>query len=308
MTISIATPGAGSAPAAVLHRQSIDLARFLASLGVVIAHHMLSPVDLIGHTSLSLFLILTAYLSGDSAERHGGRYPWVKRARRIVIPWLIWCAIYRLEEFVITDGPERYAVLTDPWSLLIGPVIHLWFLPFIMLAMALVQPVTRLVRDERGLMLGLGLFLLFWPPLNWIVEFVPAPMPLPQWGFALPFYIYGLLLAPAHRMGRVSWLIVAMAAISLVNWLLTGMVWAFGGILAALLFELFWRLPLRHPLLPALGRASFGIYLMHPAMSLIGYKLLGSDAHWLPLALIAFFLSWGGTLIWLRLPVLRNLV
>lgn len=308
MTISISAPQAGSVPAAGLHRQSIDLARFLAAFGVVIAHHMLSPVDLIGHTSLSLFLILTAYLSGASAERHGGSFPWVKRARRIVIPWLVWCLLYRIEEFVITDGPEKYAILTDPWSLLVGPVVHLWFLPFIMLAMALVQPVSRLVRDERGLLLGLIALLVLWPPLNWVVEFVPAQPPLPQWGFALPFYVYGLLLAPAHRMGRVSWLIGTMAVISVVNWALTGMVWAFGGILAALLFELFWRLPLRHPLLPALGRASFGIYLMHPAMSLFGYKFLGGGAHWLPIALIAFFLSWGATLVWLRLPVLRNLV
>lgn len=302
MTSAISTPTAG------LHRQSIDLARFLAAFGVVIAHHMLSPVDLIGHTSLSLFLILTAYLAASSAERHGGSYPWVKRARRILLPWLIWCALYRLEEFVITDGPERYALLSDPWSLLIGPVIHLWFLPFIMLAMALVQPVAQLVRDERSLMLGLAALMVLWPPLNWVVEFVPTPMPLPQWGFALPYYVFGLLLAPAHRLGRVSWLIGAMAAVSVVNYATTGMIWAFGGIIAALLFELFWRLPLRHPLLPALGRVSFGIYLMHPALSLIGYKLLGSDADWLPLAMIAFFLSWGATLIWLRLPLLRNLV
>lgn len=308
MSISVSVPQAGSVPAAGFHRQSIDLARFLAAFGVVIAHHRLSPADLVGNTSLGLFLILTAYLSGASAERHGGRYPWDRRARRILIPWLVWCVLYRIEEFVITDGPGKYAVLSDPWSLLVGPLIHLWFLPFIMLAMALVQPVTRLVRDERGLVLGLLALLLLWPPLSWVVEFVPAPMPLPQWGFALPFYVYGLLLAPAHRMGRVSWLIGTVAVISVVNWALTGMGWAFCGLLAALLFEMFWRLPLRHPLLPALGRVAFGIYLMHPALSLFGYKFLGDDAHWLPLALIAFFLAWGATLIWLRLPVLRNLV
>ena len=49
-------------------RDSIELARFVAAFGVVIAHAVLSPKDWFGHTALSLFLILTAFLMAQSTE------------------------------------------------------------------------------------------------------------------------------------------------------------------------------------------------------------------------------------------------
>ena len=57
------------------HRPSIDLARFVAAFGVVVAHAYVSPNDWVGHLSLGLFLILTAFLAVQSAQRAGGRVP-----------------------------------------------------------------------------------------------------------------------------------------------------------------------------------------------------------------------------------------
>lgn len=302
--MSIAAP---SKPA-VQHRQSMDLARFVAAFGVVAAHALASPRDWVGHLSLGLFLILTAFLAIQSAERAGGRYPWIARARRLVLPWLFWSAVFRLLDILLSHDPARFIPLTNPWSLLIGSTIHLWFLPFVMLAMALVQPVARLVRSPASLMAGSGLILAVGLPLFWLHEYLPMPDPLPQWAFGLPLYVYGLLLAPAHRLNRPLLPLAAMALLTAAGWAMAGKPWALTALIAALAFELFWRLPLRHPLLPALGRVAFGIYLMHPFFMLVAYKIFGPDAGFWTKTFTAFLLSWAATVIALRLPVIRRLV
>ena len=78
--------------------------------------------------------------------------------------------------------------------------------------------------------------------------------------------------------------------------------------LILLLFEGARRLPLQAPLPLEIGRAAFGIYLLHPFFALFVYKALGADVHWLPLTLLCFGLSWAATALLLRLPGLRGLV
>ncbi len=292
----------------VQHRQSIDLARFVAAFGVVVAHALASTRDWVGHLSLGLFLILTAFLAVQSMQRAGGRYPWIARARRLVVPWLFWCVVYRVVDLGVSDAPDRFVPLTNPWSLLIGPYIHLWFLPFVMLAMVLVQPIGRLITGPRALALACVALVAVSLPLFWAHYALPLPEPLPQWAFALPLYVYGLLVAYAHQMGRAAWPLLAMGVISIWGYALSGQPWALQALIAALGFEAFWRLPLRHRLLPALGKVAFGIYLMHPFFMLVLWKFMGPQVDWLTASILVFAMSWGATLILQRLPVLRGMV
>lgn len=297
------------------HRQSIDLARFVAALGVVMAHALASvpsesgQMAPVGHVSLGLFLILTAFLAVQSAERAGGRYDWIARVPRLAVPWLFWSAFFRLLDELVFPPPGGFHLLSDPWTLLIGSTIHLWFLPFVMLAMVLVQPVARLVSSARRLGLALGLFVLVSVPLFAAHGALPLPEPLAQWSYALPLYGYGLLLAPAHRLGRAGWPLLAMAALTLLAVPLSGAAaWAFAPLGAALVFEGFWRLPLRHRWLPGLGRVAFGIYLMHPFFVLFAFKAFGPDAHWLIQTVFGFGLSWLAAAVMLRLPLVNRVV
>ncbi|EEW26715.1 acyltransferase 3 [Rhodobacter ferrooxidans] len=293
---------------AVQHRASIDLARFGAAFGVVWAHAFVSPQDWVGHLALALFLILTAFLAIGSMQRAGGRFSWVKRAQRIALPWLFWSLMYRLLDMAISDDPARFVPLRDPWSLLIGSTIHLWFLPFVMLASALVPLIGNRVAGPRDLWLASGVLVAVSLPILWLHGAVAMPGPLPQWAFALPAFAYGILAAFGHRFGLVWLPLAAMALISGLTYAWAGQLWALQLGFAALLFEAAWRLDLRARWLPALGQAAFGIYLLHPFFMLVCYKIFGPQVSPALAALVCFALSWAATVLLLRLPGLRRMV
>ena len=162
------------------HRQSIDLARFIAAFGVVVSHAYATTQDWVGHLSVGLFLILTAFLAVQSMQRAGGRYPFLARARKLLVPWLLWSVFFRLVDLMVSDSPTRFVPLTDPWTLLIGSSIHLWFLPFVMGAMALVQPVGRWVSSPARLMAASAGVVALAVPFFWAHQWMGLPQPLPQ--------------------------------------------------------------------------------------------------------------------------------
>lgn len=290
------------------HRQSIDLARFMAAFGVVVAHANASSKDWVGHLSLGLFLILTSFLAVQSMQRANGSYPWFARARRLVLPWLFWSAFFRVLDLAFSDDPGRFTLLREPSSLLIGSAIQLWFLPFVMLAMCLIEPAGRWITTARALAAAsVGLvpvsLLLFWA-----LGYLAMPEPLPQWAFALPLYAYGILVAFGHQQNRMHWPFVGIAIVSGVSFWVSREPWALQVVVAATVFEIFWRLSLRHRILPRLGKAAFGIYLIHPFFMLVVYKVLGANVPALAAACLAFAMSWAATMILQRLPGLRRVV
>lgn len=271
----------------------IDLARFLAAFGVVVAHVAASPRDWVGHLALAMFAILTAFLAVKSAERAGGSYAFVPRARRLILPWAVWSLFYWAVEFAIADGPDRFRPLSDPWSLLYGGYIHLWFLPFIGLAMVLVGPVVSHVSSPARLALASGLMLAGSAPLFWAHEALHLPEPLPQWAFTLPCYVLGLLLAKAQGMNRPAIALFAGLGLSLIAvWMGQGAPWTFTILAGLLVFELFWHLPLRGGFVRHLGQVAFGIYLIHPFVMLVIYKFVGAELPLLMAAGLDFLLSW----------------
>lgn len=286
------------------HRQGIDLARFVAAFGVVVAHALASPRDWVGHLALAVFLILTAFLAMQSAQRAGGTYAFLPRARRLILPWLVWSAFFRLLDMAISDSPDRFQPLTDPWSLLYGSYIHLWFLPFVGLAMVLVGPVVKYVTTPERLMIGSVLLTGLSAPLFWAHEALSLPEPLPQWAFALPAYVLGLLLGVGHPMGK-AWvpLLAGVAMTALAVILGQGAPWTITLLIGLAGFELFWRLPLRGAWLKHLGQVSFGIYLIHPFFMLVAYKLIGPRAESLLGAALAFLMSWGAVALLRRIPL-----
>lgn len=292
----------------LVHRQGVDVARFVAAFGVVVAHAEASPRDWVGHLALALFAILTAFLAVKSAERAGGSYAYLPRARRLILPWVVWSVFYLAVETLISDNPDPFHLLRDPWMLLYGGYIHLWFLPFIGLAMVLVGPVVSWVGSPQRLALAALALVALSVPLFWAHEVLHLPEPLPQWAFTLPCYGLGLLLARAQTVDRSGGLLLAGLALSGVAvWMGQAAPWTFtilGGLVA---FEISWRLPIRGNWAPHLGQVAFGIYLIHPFLMLVIYKFAGPDVPVLTGAFLDFLLAWAVVAVLRQLPVFARI-
>jgi peptidoglycan/LPS O-acetylase OafA/YrhL len=301
------------------YRRSVDLMRFAAAFGIVWDHARAPGAD-VGYLALSLFLVLTAYLAVGSFERSGARQDagnfWLSRARRILLPWLFWCLVYRVVHEVISDAP--FQVLSEPLSILYGPAIHLWFLPFVMLALITIPIIGLSVRDRAALAVACCLLVAVSLPLGWLhaeaglqawlADSAALPPPLPQWFYSLPLFLFGALLAVGQRLGLV-WMVMAAAAVvsgalmlldpdfASVQMLLTGAV-----------FLAIWKWEIAGAWPTKLAGYAFGIYLLHPAFMLVAFKLFGPEVDRSLAALFTFAASWAGTWVCQRLPVLRGVV
>lgn len=307
------------------YRRGVDLLRFVACFGIVWDHARAYGAD-IGYLALAVFLLLTSFFAVQSFDRANARGQdfgvsgagfWLPRAQRILIPWLAWCVIYKVVQYLVADDPASVPLLSDPWSLLLGSWIHLWFLPFAMIFLVLIPPIARSVTNRRGLILaGIGLVVVALPlgmlhgsaTGAWTGGPSVFPQPFPQWFFSLPLFLYGALAAVAHRIGAVD---VALVTAAVSSALLFAVLPEFASvqmILAALVLEVVWRSPITGAWATRLAASAFGIYLMHPFFMLSAFKLFGADVNREFAAVFAFCASWAAAEVMMRLPGLRKIV
>ena len=105
-------------PATGARNSAVDGLRFLGAASIVYVHLGL-PHDGWGLTALPLFMALLVY--------YGAERSLAERARRLVLPSLIWGLIYgalKVVDAVLAGRP--IASEFAPWMLLTGPVLPLW--------------------------------------------------------------------------------------------------------------------------------------------------------------------------------------
>ncbi|SEP56390.1 Surface polysaccharide O-acyltransferase, integral membrane enzyme [Thalassovita taeanensis] len=267
-------------------RQSLELLRFLAMIFIVMGHLGGTGAQL-GNTALSLFILLSVALSGASVARHGFRRFAISRLQRILVPWLIWCGIY-LALFTLLDGPAATFRLTNPLSLLIGPALHLWFLPFMLLVSPLIYVIALVPRTIAA------------QAALWIICSITAcvalylyltaelPQPLIQWSSVFPTLLYGLLRGRGTPIYYASFLVficaigVGMGAELPIVYLT----------LAVILFEVFMGLHINATWPSRLGSTAFGIYLVHPAFIVFFTHFIPYESNKKLLTGLVFVTSW----------------
>lgn len=301
------------------YRRGIDLLRFVAAIGIVADHTM--GLWVVGYPALGVFLILTSYFSVGSYLRvaqtpgEAGRF-WSGRAMRMLLPWLFWCAVYRVV-WEMVYAPE-FQLLSDPFSLLVGSFVHLWFLPFATLALLFIPAIAREVTTLAALRVACAALLALSVVLGiihaetgiggWLSSEGPVPQPIPQWAFSLPIYLWGALAAVAHRLGAP---LLTLGTAALSSAILMAWDWdmaSYQMILSAVIFEAVWRLRGGRPWMTAAAGYAFGLYLLHPACALVGYKLIGAEADKAAIFAMAVVLSLVLTAGMKRLPGLRAMV
>jgi peptidoglycan/LPS O-acetylase OafA/YrhL len=253
-------------------RQSIDLMRIVAAFGIVWAH-MQAPGRVEGYIALSLFIILTAFLSVRSLERGGGRRFWLGRLVRFGLPWVVWSAFYLWLELWRAGGWAEVAWLHDPAVLLYGPAIHLWFLPWVILTSPLIVLAVAWLTSAARVWTAAAVATPAGIGALWLHDHAGLGDPFGQWAFATVPLIYGILSAVRRLRGAVL-APLAFAAVA------TGVATFGWGSLAApfllssaLIFEAFWRAEVTGVNLTPVAQLAFGIYLAHPFWMLVWYRL-----------------------------------
>ncbi|PZQ51496.1 MAG: hypothetical protein DI556_04880 [Rhodovulum sulfidophilum] len=290
-------------PPATTRRAAVEAARLPAALGVV-WFHMQAPGWRIACGALGLFIILAVVFAAGAVARQGRAAFLRGRLARLAPPWLFWSGFYLATTAALLRDPLAALTPASPRAFLIGGALHLWFLPFLLLASGLVALVAPALRARRGfaalfmvaLPLAVGCF--------WAQAALSPPAPFAQWAFGLPCVLYALLAArdgegaPA-RLGFLA--LVAAGAFAL------GAREDIGPFLiTALGFELVWRLGPRGGWLAAGSGCAFGVYLLHPFFILVYHKLLAGDGRSPEAVLLVFAASFLATAALRRVPSMRR--
>jgi peptidoglycan/LPS O-acetylase OafA/YrhL len=296
---------------------SVDLLRFLGAIGIVL-FHVKAPGSAIGYAALPAFVAITILytLQGSAGQTASGFLG--SRARRLLIPWLGWSAIYGAAK--LADAAMRGAPVGSefrPWMVLTGPAIHLWFLPFAFLATALVVGGSRLFRLEDGgrtpggrLLGGCLVFVAFAALALVLRHGFDLRVPFAQWVFVLPAVGLGVCLQTVeHRLPDLAIVVVLAAAIHLAAVALGLRAGTFELLLAttACTLTLAVRLP-PAALLRRLGGLSLGIYLVHPLIVAILLRAGGKALGGAPLFPVLVILASCGAVLLLRQTPLRAIV
>lgn len=293
-------------------RHSVDFLRFIAAFGIVWAHMLTpDPSATVGYASLALFLMLVPYLSILHIERkteRPGRFRGLVRIRRIALPWIFWSIVFKALIALQMRDPAQFFQLNEPRWLLIGPTIHLWFLPFILLATAIFVPLSRRIDTARTLWVACGCAVVISIASLYFHDSGRALEPFAQWAFSLPPFLYGLLAAYGEKLDAPWPPALFLISVTVGFWILGSGFWPPFFLLALAALHLALTFEVRNPLFVKLGSLAFGIYLIHPFFMLVWYFLVQGGANNTAGAVFVFTASAVATAIMRRMPMVREVV
>lgn len=246
---------------------TLDIARLLAAFGIVLFHSGAAGRS-IGYAALPFFLMLLIVLGLPTAAKHPFAQFAKSRAQRLLVPWVIWSAVYgalKLCEVAVTQKTTGQEFSLS--MLLTGPALHLWFLPFAFVACLTLPPLSRLwPATQTGRWGMLCLILIVSLASLGLQQSTTLPVPSAQWAMALP----ALGLGVAFGLGRGDTALIAgtAAGVLLAGAVAYGIGWDHGLLqlgLASAALLLCLALHSRESALSRLcAQTSMTVYLVHP--------------------------------------------
>jgi fucose 4-O-acetylase-like acetyltransferase len=167
---------------------ALDAARVLATYGIVWCHvceaqKLSPPWPALGRWGTSFYVILAAVflvLGRMRAQARPMPPEILRKARRLLWPFLVWCLIYGA--YYGARGYSRgysWEGLTRWWGPVAGTAVHLWFLPFVFFWGVLATLwVPRLLKLPQWLLLVGGAITstaLYWFCYRWLHFAVSRP-------------------------------------------------------------------------------------------------------------------------------------
>jgi len=243
-----------------------------------------------------------------------------RRTRAVLVPWLFWSAAYI--PFLLwrewRHGRPPLAVF-EPTMLLYGPVIHLWFLPFILAAnltaVFLARRTLRLpIRRVIWASATIGALTLL--ACAYVRLRMPPVAPFGQWVFSIACIPLGMALGRAISLDAPRWktlipigmaavIVLAVSALSSTGATLEwGLLKRYGLALLLIGGASVWA-GQTDGITQMLVRNSFGIYLVHPMVLMVA----GEYSLAVPSVLVETLLVWFASLLFVfflrRTPLAR---
>ena len=133
----------------------LDLLRVVA-IGDIVSIHVADRY-LIAGLGLPIFIVTAMALAFRKPALPAVGPMLGHRGQRVLLPWLAWSGFYAAGYALVAGmRPDvRIGQMFNGWMLITGPSVHLWFLPFIVVAEAVALLVLRRVRAVPvGLVVG----------------------------------------------------------------------------------------------------------------------------------------------------------
>lgn len=264
--------------------QAVEALRILSAFGIVYFHYGNPAGHDIAYAGLIVFVALSAYfgaMPGPSTQRR-----LASLAARLLIPFAFWSLVFAAFNLV-RHKPVLQAGLGPVQAVLLGTSPHLWYLPFIVVAVALTRAMRTVLslealgRSATAVAIGLLLAVEIWRPAS-----TGWGHPWDEYAHAVPPFLFGLCLAiPSASAWRLA-LIVTVTAVLIVVLVLeipgVSVPYAIGFAAVLLAVEIgdrIWPFEMR---INRFSRSMFGVYLIHPLFvavirpGLQGHPLAGS--------------------------------
>lgn len=265
----------------------IEFFRILSVFGIVWFHSCIDIGRNIAYGGLIFFIIIAAYFATVSKREHR----LLERVERLIVPFFVWGAFYGIISFVTKGNfyPENFTLIA---KILVSPSLHLWFLPFIFVALVTIDNFHDFLSMEM-VAIVIGLIVICLISLSPIWQPIHYALPFGQYIHALPAVLIGIffgIMKNIRRYVRIFLIVcVFCSIIVMISMRLPSVGVAYLiGILPCLFLFKGHCIDGRTLLIKKFSSSSFGIYLSH-SLTLTLVRLSGLNGVLLPLC--AFILS-----------------
>lgn len=237
---------------------SIEILRYICAVGIV-WFHLKGPMGWIGHSGLLVFVALSVFFAISQRS-----LAW-SRTRPLEI-WIFWSFIY-----VVMKAVQAF-FLNQPissefelWMLLTGPVVPLWFLPFIYFMNGIASHYTHFILPSSIFKSLEAIALIFIAMIFISLKDTFTSVPLSQWLLGASGVCISIIIYRARSEPRY----LVIAGVLLTAWVMifpakhTAMLLlAFVVTAVAILRPPNWR----SVVAKQFGAISLGVYLLHPGV------------------------------------------
>lgn len=199
----------GNLEEAAMRNGLIDYLRLAGATGVV-WFHMGGPHFEPARVGLEVFIVIGIVFSASGSRPFGETVR--QRARRLLLPWLAWSAVYAAAKFADAAVFTSFASEFNWRMLLYGSAVHLWYMPALFVAGLAATLAARSVRrdDLFAVALAASVFALMAKDAAFAAG--PLGAPFREWMHVAPAMLAGLALWAARDRPPLLLLVVTVHA------------------------------------------------------------------------------------------------